>query len=148
MELNQLKIPVGSRKNSNRIGRGNASGSGTTAGRGTKGQKSRSGGKMRRGFEGGQMPLYRRIPKRGFKNINRKEYACINVVELDKRFEAGGNVSPDLLKERRIIKIQMDGIKILGQGEITKALHVKAHRFSKSAAEKIKAAGGSVEELS
>ena len=148
MELNQLKIPVGSRKNSKRIGRGNASGSGTTAGRGTKGQKSRSGGKMRRGFEGGQMPLYRRIPKRGFKNINRKEYACINVAELDKRFEAGGNVSPDLLKERRIIKIQMDGIKILGQGEITKALHVKAHRFSKSAAEKIKAAGGSVEELS
>lgn len=147
MELHKLEISPGSRRPRKRVGRGNGSGWGTTATRGTKGLKSRSGGKSRRGFEGGQMPLYRRIPKRGFKNINRKTYIPVNIGLLEELFEVNDTVSPQSLFEKRIVKKFQDGIKILGFGELTKALHVKAHKFSQSAADKIQKAGGTIEEL-
>jgi large subunit ribosomal protein L15 len=147
MELHKLEIANGSRKSVKRLGRGNASGTGTTAGRGTKGQKSRSGGRIRRGFEGGQMPLYRRIPKRGFNNVNRKQYAIVPVSALEQIFKAGDTITPQEIRESGLVSKVFDGIKILGNGEITKSLHVKANRFSQSAAEKIRAAGGTVEEL-
>jgi len=147
MELHNLKSAPGSRKKRSRIGRGNGSGSGTTAGKGTKGQKCRSGAKIRRGFEGGQMPLYRRIPKRGFTNINRKEYAIVNIRTLGTIFSDGDEVNPAVLKEKNIIKNWKNGLKILGTGDLAFPLHVKAHRFSKTAEAKIRQAGGSVEQL-
>lgn len=128
-----------------RVGRGPGSGLGKTSGRGQKGQKSRSGGGVRLGFEGGQTTLARRLPKRGFTNFNRKEYAIVNIEELEKRFEDGTNVTPELLKETGVVKKELNGIKVLGRGELNKKLHVTADKFSKSAVEAIEKAGGSVE---
>ena len=145
MKLHELKPAEGSRKNRNRVGRGIGSGNGKTSGRGHKGQKARSGGGVRPGFEGGQMPIYRRLPKRGFKNIWAKKYAEVNVETLDKKFENGETVDPVALIERGVLKNVLDGVRILGNGELTKKLKVVANGCTKSAAEKIKAAGGSVE---
>lgn len=144
MKLHELKPNPGSSKNRKRLGRGTATGQGTTAGRGMNGQKSRSGGGVRPGFEGGQMPLYRRLPKRGFTNIFGTQFAEINVEMLNK-FEDGTEITPELLKSEGIIKKQLDGVKVLGNGELAKKLTVKAHKFSKSAVEKIEAAGGKAE---
>lgn len=142
MKLNELKPAEGSRQVRNRVGRGTSSGNGKTAGRGQKGQKAR--GKVRLGFEGGQMPLFRRMPKRGFKNINRIEYAVVNIEKLNK-FEDGTEVTPTLLVESGIVKNEKDGIKILGNGELKKKLTVKANKFSASAKSAIEAAGGQAE---
>jgi large subunit ribosomal protein L15 len=120
------------------------SGHGKTATRGYKGQLSRSGTSMRPGFEGGQMPLYRRLPKRGFTNIFRKEYVIANVSDLAK-FEAGAKIDPEILRNRGIARKMLDGLKILGKGEISHAVHIRAHKFSKSAIEKIEKAGGTIE---
>ena len=144
MRLNELKPAEGSKKGPKRVGRGTGSGLGRNAGKGEKGQWSRQGGGVRPGFEGGQMPLYRRLPKRGFTNIFAKEYATINVDRLE-IFEEGTIVTPELLLERRVVSKLYDGVKILGNGDITKSLTVKATKFSKTAAEKIEAAGGKVE---
>ncbi|MPM06251.1 50S ribosomal protein L15 [bioreactor metagenome] len=144
MKLHELKPSPGSSKNRKRLGRGTATGQGKTAGRGMNGQKSRSGGGVRPGFEGGQMPLYRRLPKRGFTNIFGTQYAEINIEVLNK-FEDGAEITPELLKSEGIIKKQLDGVKVLGNGELAKKLTVKAHKFSKSAVEKIEAAGGKAE---
>jgi len=144
MKLQDLKPAEGSKKSPKRIGRGTASGWGKTAGRGQDGQNSRSGGGTRPGFEGGQMPLYRRLPKRGFTNIFAKEYACINVDRLN-IFEDGTEITQELLVERRVIKKIHNGVKILGNGDLKKNLTVKVSKFSKAAAEKIEAAGGKVE---
>jgi len=144
MKLHELKPNPGSVKNRKRLGRGTATGQGKTAGRGMNGQKSRSGGGVRPGFEGGQMPLYRRLPKRGFTNIFGTVYAEINV-EMLNMFEDGAEVTPEMLKSKGILKKQLDGVKILGNGDLAKKLTVKAHKFSKSAVEKIEAAGGKVE---
>ncbi|MBN2287541.1 MAG: 50S ribosomal protein L15 [Tissierellales bacterium] len=144
MKLHELKPSLGSTKNRKRLGRGTATGQGKTAGRGMNGQNSRSGGGTRPGFEGGQMPLYRRIPKRGFTNIFATKYSEINIETLN-RFEDGMEITPELLKELGIVKKQLDGVKVLGGGELEKKLIVKAHKFSKSAVEKIEAAGGKVE---
>lgn len=142
MKLNNLKPNEGSRKVRNRVGRGTSSGNGKTAGRGQKGQKAR--GKVRLGFEGGQMPLFRRMPKRGFNNINRKEYAIVNLDQLNK-FDDGAEVSINDLTEAGIIKNTKDGVKILGNGELNKKLTVKANKFSASAKEAIEAKGGQAE---
>ena len=144
MKLHTLKPAEGARKERNRVGRGQGSGNGKTSGRGQKGQKARSGGGVRLGFEGGQQPLFRRLPKRGFKNINRKEYAVVNLATLN-RFADDTTVTPELLQESGIIKDAKSGIKVLGTGELNKKLTVKAAKFSKTAEEAIKAAGGSVE---
>lgn len=144
MKLHELSPEPGSRKTRTRRGRGLGSGLGKTSGRGQKGQNSRSGGGVRTGFEGGQMPLYRRLPKRGFKNIFAKEYAEVNVSSLN-RFEDGAVVDPVTLIEEGILKNVFDGVRILGDGELTKKLTVKANGFTKSAENKIKAAGGEVE---
>ena len=144
MKLHELSPEPGSRKTRTRRGRGLGSGLGKTSGRGQKGQNSRSGGGVRTGFEGGQMPLYRRLPKRGFKNVFAKEYAEVNVSSLN-RFEDGAVVDPVALIEEGILKNVLDGVRILGDGELTKKLTVKANGFTKSAEEKIKAAGGEVE---
>lgn len=144
MRLHELRPAPGTNKEPKRIGRGTASGQGKTAGRGEKGQNKRSGGGVRPGFEGGQMPLHRRLPKRGFTNIFAKEYAEVNV-ELLNRFENGTEVTPELLKEVKVVKNLLDGVKILGNGELSKSLTIKAHKFTKSAIEKIEAAGGKVE---
>lgn len=144
MKLHELRPNPGSVKERKRLGRGTASGQGKTGGKGQKGQNARSGGGVRPGFEGGQMPLYRRLPKRGFTNIFATEYAEINVEVLN-IFEDGAEITPNLLKETGILKRQLDGVKVLGNGEITKKLTVKANKFSKSAVEKIEAAGGKVE---
>lgn len=144
MKLHELKPSEGSRKVRNRVGRGTSSGNGKTAGRGQKGQKSRSGGGVRLGFEGGQTPLFRTLPKRGFTNINRKEYAVINLETLN-RFEDGTEVNPTLLVESGVIKDEKSGIKVLGNGTIERKLTVKANKFSQAAKEAIEAAGGSVE---
>lgn len=144
MKLHELSPAPGSKKNRTRRGRGLGSGLGKTSGRGQKGQNSRSGGGVRTGFEGGQMPLYRRLPKRGFKNIFAKEYAEVNVSSLN-RFEDGAVVDPVTLIEEGILKNVLDGVRILGDGELTKKLTVKANGFTKSAENKIKAAGGEVE---
>lgn len=144
MKLHELKPNPGTTKNRKRLGRGTATGQGKTAGRGQDGQNSRSGGGTRPGFEGGQMPLYRRVPKRGFTNIFATRYSEINIDTLN-RFEEGTEVSPEMLKELGIVKKQYDGVKVLGRGELEKKLTVKAHKFSKSAIEKIEAAGGKVE---
>ncbi|MBD3948950.1 50S ribosomal protein L15 [Tuanshanicoccus lijuaniae] len=144
MKLHTLKPVEGSRKERNRVGRGQGSGNGKTAGRGQKGQKARSGGGVRLGFEGGQNPLFRRLPKRGFNNINRKEYAIVNVETLN-RFEDGTTVTPALLFEAGIIKKELSGVKILGEGQLERKLTVQAVKFSKGAEEAITAAGGSIE---
>ena len=142
MKLHELKPAEGSRQVRNRVGRGTSSGNGKTAGRGQKGQKAR--GKVRLGFEGGQMPLFSRMPKRGFKNINRKEYAIVNLETLNK-FEDGAEVTPALLVESGIIKDEKDGIKVLGNGTLNKQLTVKASKFSASAKEEIESKGGKAE---
>ncbi len=144
MKLHELKPNKGAVKNRKRLGRGTATGQGKTAGRGQDGQNSRSGGGVRPGFEGGQMPLYRRIPKRGFTNPFRKEWTIVNIEELN-RFEDGTVVTPDMLKEAGMIKKINDGLKILGDGQLEKKLTIKAHKFSQSAIEKIEAAGGKAE---
>ena len=144
MKLHGLKAAGGSTKNPKRKGRGTGTGNGTTAGRGMNGQKSRSGGGVRLGFEGGQMPLYRRLPKRGFTNIWGTEYTVLNVDALNK-FEAGTVVTPEMLKEAGLVKQVKDGIKILGDGKLEKNLTVQAHKFTKTAVEKIESAGGKVE---
>jgi large subunit ribosomal protein L15 len=144
MKLHELKSAEGSRHVRNRVGRGTSSGNGKTAGRGQNGQKARSGGGVRLGFEGGQTPLFRRLPKRGFTNVNRKEYAVINL-DLLNRFEDGTEVTPVTLVEAGLVKNEKAGIKVLGNGELTKKLTVKAAKFSKAAEEAIVAAGGSIE---
>lgn len=144
MKLHELRPAEGTTKNKKRLGRGTASGQGKSAGKGQKGQNSRTGGGVRLGFEGGQMPLYRRLPKVGFTNIWRREFAVVNLSDLDV-FENGAVVTPDALKEAGLVKAMKSGIKILGTGEITKSLTVQAHKFSKTAEEKITAAGGKVE---
>ncbi|MEF9921762.1 MAG: 50S ribosomal protein L15 [Anaerovoracaceae bacterium] len=144
MKLHELKAAKGSTKNRKRRGRGTATGQGTTGGRGMNGQNSRSGGGTRLGFEGGQMPLYRRIPKRGFTNIWGTEYTIINVDDLN-RFEAGTVVTPLMLEQVGIVKQVKDGIKVLGEGTLEKGVTVQAQKFSKTAIEKIEAAGGKAE---
>ncbi|MEW9095661.1 MAG: 50S ribosomal protein L15 [Clostridiaceae bacterium] len=144
MKLHELKPAEGARKSPKRLGRGTGSGLGKTAGKGEKGQNARSGGGVRPGFEGGQMPLYRRVPKRGFTNIFAKRYEAINVSRLN-IFENGTVVTPELLVEKGVISKIYDGVKILGNGELERNLTVKATKFSKAAAEKIEAAGGKVE---
>ena len=145
MNLNELKPAAGSKKDAFRVGRGHGSGNGKTSGKGHKGQKARSGGGVRPGFEGGQMPIYRRLPKRGFTNIFAKTYTEINVTALNS-FEDGATVTAESLKAAGIIKKLNDGIKVLGRGELTvKNLTVQAAKFTKSAEEKIAAAGGKAE---
>jgi len=146
MKLNEIGPAPGSRKNRKRLGRGVGSGWGKTAGRGTKGFKSRSGGSVRPGFEGGQMPIHRRLPKRGFANIFRKKFVVINIRDLN-RFDAGTTVDEPLLVQAGLVKGPRDGIKLLGQGDINHALTVKFNAVSTSAREKIEAAGGTVEVL-
>ncbi|WP_297519831.1 50S ribosomal protein L15 [uncultured Clostridium sp.] len=144
MKLHELKPAPGSTKAPKRLGRGTGSGTGRNAGKGEKGQNSRSGGGVRPGFEGGQMPLYRRLPKRGFTNPFTKHFATINVDRLN-IFEDGTVITPELLLERRVISKIMDGVKILGNGNVEKKLTVKGCKFSKQAAEKVVAFGGEVE---
>ncbi|MBA2873137.1 large subunit ribosomal protein L15 [Anoxybacillus calidus] len=144
MKLHELQPAPGSRKERNRVGRGIGSGNGKTSGRGQKGQKARSGGGVRIGFEGGQTPLFRRLPKRGFTNISRKEYAIVNLDALN-RFEDGTEVTPELLLETGVVSKLKAGVKILGNGQIEKKLTVKAHKFSSAAKEAIEAAGGKTE---
>ena len=147
MGLNNLRPPKGMKHAKKRIGRGQGSGNGKTAGRGHKGAKSRSGFKFKRGFEGGQMPLHRRVPKRGFHNPFRVEYEVINLDTLAARFDAGTVVTAELLAEHRLVSGASARLKVHGRGEIDKALTVRAHRFSGKAAEKIAAAGGATEQL-
>lgn len=145
MKLHELSPAAGSTKERKRIGRGAASGQGKTAGKGHKGQKARAGRGMRAGFEGGQMPLQRRLPKRGFNNIFRKVIVAVNVADLNTRFDDGAVVDAQALKEAGLVKNYFDGVKILGNGELTKKLTVKADAFSESAKQKIEAAGGNAE---
>ena len=142
--LNELKPVSGARHSKKRLGRGIGSGQGKTAGKGSKGQNARSGGGVRPGFEGGQLPLFQRLPKRGFHNFTKVEYAIVNVSELNK-FRAGSTVTIDTLIENGLVKDVKDGVKILGNGELTKKLTVKANKFSESAKKAIEALGGSVE---
>jgi len=144
MKLHELKPAEGSRKERNRVGRGIGSGNGKTSGKGHKGQNARSGGGVRPGFEGGQNPLFRRLPKRGFTNINRKEYAIVNLDALN-RFEDGAEVTPALLLETGVVSNEKSGIKVLGNGTLNVKLTVKAHKFSASAKEAIENAGGTTE---
>ena len=144
MRLDELQPAEGSKFRTKRVGRGIGSGNGKTSGKGHKGQNARSGGGVRPGFEGGQMPLYRRLPKRGFNNIFAKKYVAVNVSELE-RFEDGTTVTAELLKESGVVSKTLDGVKILGRGELTKKLEVKAAKFSASAAAKIEKAGGKAE---
>jgi large subunit ribosomal protein L15 len=146
MSLSNLRPPKGATQQKKRIGRGQGSGNGKTAGRGHKGAKSRSGFKHKRGFEGGQMPLHRRVPKRGFHNPFREEYDVVNLDTLAERFEAGVEITPELLRERGLAGARP--VKILARGDVAKALTIKAHKFSGKAAEKIAAAGGTAEVLS
>ena len=145
MNLHDLSPAEGSKKARKRIGRGPASGQGKTAGKGHKGQKARSGGGVRPGFEGGQMPLQRRVPKRGFTNIFRTEYATVNVADLEARFDDGATVDVDAIVASGLLKKTLDGVKVLGNGEITKKLDVKVNAFSQTAKAKIEAAGGKAE---
>jgi large subunit ribosomal protein L15 len=145
MDLSNLKPPKGAKHSKKRIGRGQGSGQGKTAGRGHKGAKSRSGFKFKRGFEGGQMPLHRRVPKRGFHNPFRVEYEVVNLDTLAARFDAETVVTPDLLRERGLVGGGKRRVKILARGEVSKKLTVRAHKFSGKAAEKIAAAGGATE---
>ncbi|WP_430789249.1 50S ribosomal protein L15 [Virgibacillus flavescens] len=144
MKLHEMKAAEGSRKERNRVGRGMSSGNGKTSGRGHKGQKSRSGGGTRPGFEGGQMPLFQRLPKRGFTNIHRKEFAVVNLETLN-RFEDGTEITPELLLEEGVVSKLKAGIKVLGNGAVEKKFTVKAHKFSASAKKAIEAAGGQTE---
>jgi large subunit ribosomal protein L15 len=146
MELNSIRPALGATKNRKRIGRGTGSGHGKTATKGHKGQKARSGGSIKAGFEGGQMPLQRRLPKRGFLPPTRKEYAIVNLDQLNV-FENGTRVDIELLLSSGVVSRLMDGVKVLADGELTRSLTVSAHKFSASAKEKIAAAGGSVEEI-
>ena len=148
MSLSDLKPPKGAKHVKKRIGRGQGSGNGKTAGRGHKGAKSRSGFKFKRGFEGGQMPLHRRVPKRGFHNPFRVEYVVVNLDTLGARFDAGVVVTPDLLREIGLVPGGKQLVKVLARGDIVKALTVRAHKFSGKAAEKIVAAGGTTEAIS
>jgi large subunit ribosomal protein L15 len=147
MDLSNLKPARGSTHAKKRVGRGQGTGQGVQAGRGHKGAKSRSGFKFKRGFEGGQMPLHRRVPKRGFHNVFRVEYAVVNLDTLADRFDEGTVVTPELLRERGVVASRRLAIKVLGRGEIDKKLTVRAHRFSGKAAEKIAAAGGATETI-
>ena len=147
LSINTLKPAHGANRKNKRVGRGMGSGHGKTATRGYNGQHSRAGASMRPGFEGGQMPLYRRLPKRGFNNIFRKEYTVVNLEKLNS-FEAEAKIDPIVLRDGGFIKNLNEAVKILGTGEIQNAIHVRAHRFSKSAVEKIQKAGGSVEVIS
>lgn len=144
MKLHELTYTEGAKRARKRLGRGIGSGTGKTSGKGEKGQKSRSSGGTRLGFEGGQMPLYRRIPKRGFTNMNTRKFAVVNLEELNV-FEDGTVVTPTLLIEKRIIKQELGGVKVLARGELTKKLTVKAHRFSKQASDAIAKLGGTAE---
>ena len=144
MELHNLKPTEGSTHSKKRLGRGVGSGTGKTSGKGHKGQNARSGRGTRPGFEGGQTPFFKRLPKRGFKNRFRKEFATVNVEELN-RYEEGTVVTPELLLQDRLIRKYLDGVKVLGNGELAKKLTVKANKFTGSAVAKIEAAGGSVE---
>lgn len=144
MKLHELRPAEGSTKKPKRKGRGPGSGLGKTAGRGHNGQNSRSGGGTRPGFEGGQMPLYRRIPKRGFTNIFKKQWALVNIEDLN-IFEENTVITPELLKETGLVKKMLDGVKILGDGDLNKNLTIQANKFSKSAVEKIESAGGKAE---
>jgi large subunit ribosomal protein L15 len=145
MDLSNLKPPKGMKHPKKRIGRGQGSGNGKTAGRGHKGAKSRSGFHYKRGFEGGQMPLHRRVPKRGFHNPFRVEYEVVNLDSLAAKFEAGTVVTPELLREQGMVPGGKAPIKILARGDITKKLTVRAHKFSGKASEKLQAAGGNAE---
>jgi large subunit ribosomal protein L15 len=147
MDLSNLKPAEGSKHSKKRVGRGQGTGQGVQAGRGHKGAKSRSGFKFKRGFEGGQMPLHRRIPKRGFHNPFRTEYAVVNLDVLAQRFDAGTVITPELLLEARLVPSSRQPIKVLARGDISKQLTVRAHKFSGKAAEKIAAAGGAAEVL-
>jgi len=147
MSLSNLRPPKGAKHGKKRIGRGQGSGWGKTAARGHKGAKSRSGFKHKRGFEGGQMPLHRCVPKRGFHNPFRIEYAVVNLDTLADRFEPGTVITPELLRERGLVRTSTQPVKVLGRGEIAKPLTVRAHRFSAKAAEKIAAVGGTAETL-
>lgn len=144
MKLHELQYTEGARKTRKRVGRGTSSGTGKTSGRGQKGQGARSGGGKKPGFEGGQTPLFMRLPKRGFTNFNKLEYAIVNLDQLN-TFEAGTVVCPKALKEAGLIKKELDGVKVLGNGTLEKAITVKAHKFSKSALAAIEAAGGKTE---
>ncbi len=144
LSINTLKPARGANRKNKRVGRGMGSGHGKTSARGYNGQFSRSGASMRPGFEGGQMPLHRRLPKRGFNNLFRTEYAIVNLKKLA-AFEAGAQVDPEVLKSRGILKNLRDGLKVLGAGDLQNALHIKAHKFSKSAVEKIQKVGGTIE---
>jgi large subunit ribosomal protein L15 len=147
MGLNNLKPAEGSKFNRKRVGRGPGSGNGKTAGRGYKGAQSRSGWKYKRGFEGGQMPLHRRVPKRGFTNIFRTEYDVVNLDQLEKLFDTGATVTVDSLRDAGIVSSRTALVKVLGRGDVTKALTVQAHKFSGKAAEKLAAAGGKAEAI-
>ena len=147
MSLNNLRPPKGAKHGKKRIGRGQGSGQGKTAGRGHKGAKSRSGFKFKRGFEGGQMPLHRRVPKRGFHNPFHVEYEIINLDTLGAKFEAGAVVTPELLREQGLVQRADRPVKVLARGDVGKALTIRAHKFSGKAAEKIAAAGGSAEAI-
>ncbi len=145
MSLNRLKPPTGAKHAKKRVGRGPGSGHGKTAGRGHKGAQSRSGFRRKRGFEGGQMPLHRRVPKRGFHNPFRVEYAIVNLDTLADVFDAGSSVTPELLRERGLVRDAKAPVKVLGRGEVSKKLTVRAHKFSGSAVRKITEAGGAAE---
>ncbi len=147
MDLSNLKPAKGAKQTKKRVGRGPGSGNGKTAGRGHKGAQSRSGYSFKRGFEGGQMPLHRRLPKRGFNNIFRTEYAVVNLDQLEARFDKDATVTPDTLRDAGLIHGKRLPIKVLGRGEVTKALTVHAHKFSGKAAEKLAAAGGKAEAI-
>ena len=147
MDLSNLKPAEGSKHSKKRIGRGHGTGQGVQAGRGHKGAKSRSGFKFKRGFEGGQMPLHRRVPKRGFHNPFRVEYEVVNLDTLGLKFDAGTVITPDLLREHGLVPGGSGKVKVLARGDVAKALTIKAHKFSGKAAEKIAAAGGSTEVL-
>jgi len=145
MKLNNVKPAPGATKNRKRVGRGPGSGTGKTAGRGENGQNSRSGGGVRIGFEGGQTPLFRRLPKRGFSNARfKKVYAVINLDDLNK-FDDGAEITPEILKDAGLVKNTLDGLKVLGNGKLEKKLNVKAHKFSKNAKEQIEKLGGKAE---
>ena len=148
MDLSDLKPSQGSKSTKKRVGRGQGSGNGVQAGRGHKGAQSRSGFSFKRGFEGGQMPLHRRIPKRGFHNPFRVEYAVVNLDTLAARFDVGTVVTPELLREHGLVRSTRQPIKVLARGDVSKALTIRAHKFSGKAADKIAAAGGAAEVLS
>ena len=145
LSLNSLKPPYGAVKKKKRVGRGDSSGHGSTCGRGQKGQKARSGGQVKSYFEGGQMPLYRRLPKRGFKNIFKREYAIVNIRDLVKKFKENEEITPEKLLEVGLVKKKKQPIKILAEGDISFPLQIKIHKISQQARAKIEAAGGKVE---